>query len=66
MKLSYEPLFKTMKDKNISTYDLIDKQNFSRATYYHSIKKGKHVNTSTLMLLCKILQCEVQDIIKFE
>lgn len=63
--ISYEPLFKTMKQKKITTYDLIDKKGFSRATYYHSIKKGKHINTSTICQLCELLECEVQDIIQF-
>lgn len=63
--ISYEPLFKTMKAKNISTYSLIDKMGFSRATYYHSIKKGKHINTSTVCQLCELLECEVQDIIQY-
>ena len=62
--ISYEPLFRTMKRKNISTYTLIEKMGFSRSTYYHSIKKGKHVNTNTLIQLCDLLECRIEDIVE--
>ena len=61
--ISYSPLFETMKEKNITSYKL-EKMGFSRATYY-SIQKGNSVSTNTINQLCKILQCEVSDIIKF-
>ena len=43
--ISYEPLFKTMKEKGITSYRL-EKMGFSRATYY-SIRKGNSVSTNT-------------------
>lgn len=61
--ISYEPLFETMKQKNITSYKL-QKAGFSRATYY-SIKQGNSVSTNTINQLCKILQCEVSEVIKF-
>ena len=61
--ISYEPLFETMKKKNITSYAL-QKAGFSRATYY-SIKQGNSISTNTINQLCKILQCEVSDGIKF-
>jgi len=61
--ISYSPLFETMKEKNITSYKL-EKMGFSRATYY-SIQKGNSVSTNTINQLCKLLQCEVSDIIKF-
>lgn len=61
--ISYEPLQKTMKERGISSYRL-EKLGFSRATYY-SIRKGNSVSTNTIDQLCKILKCEVSDIIKF-
>jgi len=63
-KISYEPLFHTMKEKNISTYTLFKKMGFSDRTYYR-IKKGETVNTETLAKLCNLLDCDVQDIIKY-
>ncbi len=59
----YTPLFKTMKDKKISSYRL-EKLGFSRATYY-SIQKGNSISTNTINQLCKLLKCDVPDIIQF-
>ena len=61
--ISYEPLFKTMQEKGITSYQL-QKMGFNRATYY-SIKQGKSVSTNTIALLCRLLQCRVEDIMEY-
>ncbi|MEZ3444398.1 MAG: helix-turn-helix transcriptional regulator [Lachnospiraceae bacterium] len=61
--ISYSPLFETMKKKNVSSYRL-EKMGFSRATYY-SIRKGNSVSTNTIDLLCKLLECNVADVITY-
>ena len=61
--ISYEPLFKTMKERGISSYRL-QKMGFNRATYY-SIKSGKSVSTNKVNLLCKLLHCQVENIIAY-
>ena len=61
--ISYTPLFKTMKEKNITSYRL-EKMGFSRATYY-SIQKGNSVSTNTINQLCKLLKCNVSDVMEF-
>lgn len=61
--ISYAPLFKTMKDKHITSYRL-EKLGFSRATYY-SIQKGNSISTNTINQLCRLLKCNVSDIIEF-
>ena len=61
--ISYEPLWKTMKEKGITSYQL-QKMGFNRATYY-SIKCGKSVSTNTVALLCKLLHCRVEDIMEY-
>lgn len=61
--ISYAPLFKTMKDKQITSYRL-EKLGFSRATYY-SIKQGNSVSTNTINQLCKLLKCSVSDVMEF-
>ena len=60
--ISYQPLFATMKEKNITEYNLIYKQEMS-ANIVHRIKKGLSITTETLDTLCYILNCEVEDII---
>lgn len=61
--ISYTPLFRTMEDKNITSYMLF-KQGFPKATY-HSIRHGNSVSTNTLNQLCKLLKCPVSDIIEY-
>ena len=61
--ISYAPLFKTMKEKKITSYRL-EKMGFSRATYY-SIQKGNSISTNTINQLCKLLNCNTSDIIEF-
>ncbi len=63
LMMSFEPLFKTMKEKGITSYQL-QKMGFNRATYY-SIKCGKSVSTNTVALLCKLLHCRVEDIMEY-
>lgn len=62
-RISYEPLFQTMEAKGVTSYQL-QKMGFNRATYY-SIKSGKSVSTNTICQLCKLLQCRVEDVIKY-
>lgn len=62
--ITYEPLWKTMKQKGISTYRLIKDYSFSRGTL-DSLKQNRNISTATLNDLCTILSCEVEDIIKF-
>lgn len=61
--ISYEPLFKTMKEKGITSYRL-QKEGFSRATYY-SIKQGNSISTNTINQLCKLLKCKVSDVLEY-
>lgn len=61
--ISYDPLFQTMKKKGISSYRL-EKEGFSRATYY-SIRQGNSISTNTINQLCRILRCDVEDIIRY-
>ena len=61
--ISYEPLFRTMKEKHISSYELA-KRGFPRSTYY-AMKQGKSVTTNTVNQLCYLLHCNVSDIMEY-
>ena len=61
--ISYAPLFKTMSEKNMSSYSLF-KRGFSKATYY-SIQQGNSVSTNTINQLCRILDCSVSDVMEY-
>ena len=63
--ISYEPFYETMYKKNITEYNLIYKQGFSANTLYR-MKKGKPISTKTLDALCEVLDCKVEDIIRYE
>lgn len=63
--VSYEPLWDTMKQKGITTYMLIKKYNILSKTI-HNLKHNRHITTSTLEKLCKILDCTPNDILSFE
>ena len=48
--ISYEPLFRTMQERGISSYRL-EKMGFS-------------VSTNTIDRLCHLLQCRVEDVME--
>lgn len=61
----YSPLWETMKSKGVTTYALIHKHHISSST----INRLRHNQGGTTQLiddLCVILQCEVDEIMKFE
>ena len=62
--ISYEPLWKTMKDRGVTKYTLIYKMGFSAYTITN-LKRNKSITMNTLEKLCKVLQCTPNDIIEF-
>ena len=63
--ISYEPFWQTLKSKGMSTYTLISKYNISSATI-DRMRKGGGISTQKLDDLCKILECDVGDIIVYK
>lgn len=62
--ISYEPLYKTLKEKGISTYKLINEYGISRSLL-DRLKHNRPISTVTLNDLCNILDCKVEDILLF-
>lgn len=62
--VSYDPLWKTMARKNITTYTLIYKSGFSPQTI-NNLKHNKSITIYTLEKLCKVLDCTPNDILLF-
>ena len=58
--ISYEPLWKTMKEKNITQYYLIN-SGISTGTL-DSLKKGKNITLLTIEKLCNIIGCTPNEI----
>ena len=61
--ISYEPLFRTMKAKGISSYRL-GKMGFPMSNYY-AMKRGENISSHTLNQLCRLLQCRVEDVMEY-
>ncbi|MCI8517119.1 MAG: helix-turn-helix transcriptional regulator [Hungatella sp.] len=62
--ITYEPLWKTMKEKNVSQYRLITKYGFSSGQI-NRLKKNQYVSTHTIGVLCTILNCSVEEVMEF-
>lgn len=62
--ISYNPLWETMKVKGVSQYALINKHGISNGTI-RNLKRGKPIETTTIEKFCKILDCNVQDILVY-
>ena len=62
--ISYDPLWKTMKERGATTYTLQVKGQISSSTI-RRLKAGDSVSTNTLDALCKILQCDLTDIVLY-
>ena len=62
--ISYDPLWKTMKERGATTYTLQVKGQISSSTI-RRLKAGDSVSTNTLDALCKILHCDLADIVLY-
>ena len=62
--ISYDPLWKTLKEKNISQYKLIKDFGVDNAQL-HRLKNNAVVKTVTIDRLCQILDCRVEDIMEY-
>ena len=63
--ISYEPLWETMRQKKATTYTLQVKGGISNSTI-RRLKAGESVSTNTLDALCRILHCQIGDILCYE
>ena len=63
--VNYDPLWETMKKKDITTYQLITKHGISSRTI-HNLKHNQGITMFTLEKLCDILDCTPNDIIEFQ
>ena len=62
--ISYEPLWKTMDQKQITTYALINKYGINPRTI-HNLKHNKSITLYTLEKLCCVLDCQAESIVQF-
>lgn len=61
--IDYSPLWKTMKEKNISQYYLLKHGIDNRVL--DSLKKNKNITMLTLEKLCTVIECTPDNIVRF-
>ena len=62
--ISYAPLWRTMKAQGATTYTLQVRGAISSSTV-RRLKAGESVSTNTLDALCRILECELSEIVEY-
>ena len=62
--ISYDGLWEVMNEKGISQYALIKKHKVSPAQITR-LKRNESVSTHTIDTFCRILNCQVGDIMKY-
>ena len=62
--ITYDKLWQTMKEKNISQYKLIHTYRVSNGLLAR-LRKRLPTSTYTLERFCRILDCRVEDIIEY-
>ena len=62
--MSFDPLWETLKKKDITTYRLIKEYNLSRGML-DKLKHNRNVTLETVNWLCTILECRVEDVVVY-
>lgn len=62
--ITYEPFFKTLKHRGISTYKLVNDYGFSKGTL-DSLRQNRNITMETLNTICNLLNCQIDDVIKY-
>lgn len=62
--IDYSPFWNTLKKSQETTYTLINKHHISSATI-DKLRKNKAITTTTINDLCRILNCQIQDIVLY-
>lgn len=63
MAVSYQKLFVMLDEKGLKKYYL--RQNGINPKVVDALSKNKNVNVSTIMDLCKLLDCQPSDIMEY-
>lgn len=61
--IDYSPLWKTMEEKGISQYKIIELGIDRRVL--DALRKNKNITLLTVEKLCNVLDCKPNDIVKF-
>ena len=64
MAIRYNKLWKKLIDENMMKVDLRDQAGIT-TNALAKLGKNEHVSTQVLEKVCKVLHCEIQDIMEF-
>ena len=62
--ISYQKLWETMRERNVTKYALINKYHISPGQLTR-LKRNEFVSTHTIDMFCKILDCRVEDVMEY-
>lgn len=62
--ISYKRLWETMREKGVTQYTLIKNYHVSPAQITR-LKRNESVSTHTIEMFCRILHCDVSDIMEY-
>lgn len=60
---NYDSLWRTMKERGVTTYSLVNHYNISSHTM-SNIRHNENITVETLYRLCQILHCQASDIVE--
>lgn len=60
--ISYAPLWRTLSEKRITQYQLINEYGVSTGTL-DALRKNRSVTLNTIQDLCRILNCPIEHIV---
>lgn len=62
--ITFNPLWETMRKKNISTYALEKKYGLNKSVI-NRLKHDSNVTLQTINMLCSILDCNIEDVVEY-
>ena len=62
--IDYTPIWETLSRSDENWYTLTNKYHLSHSTL-HRLKHNKDVSTRTLNDLCRILHCDICDVVRY-
>ena len=64
MMIDFSPFWDTLEQSDENWYTLTTKHHMSHSTL-HRLKHNKDVSTKTLNDLCRILDCNISDLVRY-
>ncbi len=65
LMITFDPFWKTLKNKQISQYDLVTDFHMSRGML-DNLKHNRSITLNTLNQLCNTFDCDIHDIICYK